>query len=125
MTPANNGILRRRVPRRTFRAPAGVLIGGKYSVQRAYQLGEGGMMVDCKEQRLKEGRNLVLSFFLPNQGLVMVRGIVRGIIPAKDGQPERYGVEFLNLGFQHKRAIRNFVAAATREDGPSANSTLY
>lgn len=126
MIPANdNGIHRRRVPRRTFKAPVGVLLNGKYAVQRAYQLGEGGMMIDCKNRRLTVGQGVVANFFLASGDIVMVRGIVRAIIPPKDGQPERYGLEFLNLGFQHKRAIRNFVAAATREDGHSTNSTYY
>lgn len=132
MKPAKNiddgnasGIGRRRVPRRTFKAPVGVLIGGKYSVERAFQLGEGGMMIDCKGQKLKAGTHTALNFFLPDGSIVMVRGVVRAIIPPKDGDPERYGLEFLNLGFQNKRAIRNFVAAATREDGQSAFSTYY
>jgi c-di-GMP-binding flagellar brake protein YcgR len=119
------GIGRRRVPRRSFVASVGVLIGGKYSVERAYQLGEGGMMIDLKGQKLKVGMLTALNFFLPGGGIVMVRGIVRAIVPANAVEPERYGLEFLNLGFQHKRAIRNFVAAATREDGQSAFSTYY
>ncbi len=120
-----DGIGRRRVPRRTFKAPVGVLIGGQYSVERAFQLGEGGMMIDCKGQKLKAGTQTVLNFFLPDGNIVMVRGIVRAMIAPKDGVPECYGLEFLNLGFHHKRAIRNFVAAATREDGQSAFSTYY
>ncbi len=134
MTPAKktttdneeeSGIHRRRVPRRTFKAPVGVLMDGKYVVQRAYQLGEGGMMVDCKSRKLVAGKNLVLNFFLPDGSIVMVRGIVRAVVPAKDGQPERYGLEFLNLEFQSKRAIRNFVAAASREDGHSTTTSLF
>jgi hypothetical protein len=129
MTPAkptdkNAGAGRRRVPRRTFKAPVGVLKSGGYAIRKAYQLGEGGMMIDHNE-KLKEGVCLVLNFFLPGGHIVMVRGIVRAVIAAKDGQPERYGLEFLNLGFQYKRAIRNFVAAATREDGHSAFQTYY
>lgn len=125
MTHANPGAGRRRVPRRTFKAPVGVLIGGQYAVERAYQLGEGGMMVDCRRGKLKEGTKLALNFFLPGGQVVMVRGIVRAVIPAKEGLPERYGLEFMNLGFQFKRAIRNFVAAATREDGHSSFQTQY
>ena len=120
-----SGIARRRVPRRTYKASVGVLIGGKYSVERAFQLGEGGMMIDCKGRKLKVGTHTALNFFLPDGSIVMVRGTVRAIVPAKGGDPERYGLEFLNLGFQNKRAIRTFVAAATREDGQSAFSTYY
>ena len=129
MTPAspvhndkNAGIGARRVPRRTFKAPVGVLRAGKYAVERAYQLGEGGMMVDCKGQKMAQDDLLVVNFFLPDGQIVMVRGTVRAIIAGKDGMPQRYGIEFSNLGFQAKRAIRNFVAAATREDGHSAQT---
>lgn len=120
MSPANQdlaGVGRRRVPRRTFEAAVGVLLHGKYSVQRAYQVGEGGMMVSTKAASLKEGEMLGLSFYLPAGMLVMVRGMVRSVIPAKGDLPERYGIEFENVGFQQKREIRNFVAAATRGDG--------
>jgi len=119
VSPVTPDAGRRRVPRRSFRAPVGILLKGIYAVERCYQLGEGGMMMDCKDQKLKQGDLLALSFFLPTGLVVMVRGIVRGVIAAKDTMPERYGIEFQNLGFQYKRAIRNFVAAATKDDGHS------
>lgn len=121
----NAGIGRRRVPRRTFNASVGVLTEGKYAVERCFQLGEGGMMIERTAGQLAVGQQLVVNFFLPEGSLVMVRGIVRVAIPAKEGQPGRYGLEYLNLGFQNKRAIRNFVAAATREDGQSEFETYY
>jgi hypothetical protein len=107
---------RRRVPRRSFEGKVGVLLAGSYRVERAYQVGEGGMMVSSKD-KLTEGGQLVVNFFLPSGALIMVRGVVRSVIPAKDGHPMRYGIEFLNVGFQSKREIRNFVAAATSHDG--------
>lgn len=127
MTPANNvnpydsnrpaisG--RRRVPRRSFESTVGVLFKGVYKVERSYQVGEGGMMISIAEGQLEEGSNLALSFYLPSGQLIMVRGIVRNIVGGRDGAAVRYGVEFLNVGFQSKREIRNFVAAATRVDG--------
>jgi len=36
-------------------------------------------------------------------------------LPAKAGAPIRYNVEFVDLEFQYKRAIRNYVAAATTQ----------
>ncbi len=114
--PAISG--RRRVPRRAFEGAVGMLLKGQYTVQRAYQVGEGGMMISStSDTPLGEGVNLVVNFFLPSGVLIMVRGIVRSVVPPKDGLPERYGIEFLNVGFQSKREIRNFVAAATRVDG--------
>ena len=105
---------RRRVPRRLFEAPIGMLLHGEYSLQRTYQVGEGGMMVSAP-QDLAEGDRLVVSFYLPGVPLIIVRGVVRSVIPENGEQAERYGIEFENLGFQRKREIRNFVAAARRD----------
>ncbi len=104
---------RRRVPRRNYECPVGVLLQGKYYLQMSYQVGEGGMMISSPKQ-LQVGVQVVTSFFLESQLLIIVRGIVRNIIPAKGDLPERYGIEFTHLGFQYKREIRNFVASATR-----------
>lgn len=104
---------RRRVPRRAFEAKVGILLAGRYNIERSYQVGEGGMMISCAQDKLEEGIQLVVNFFLPSGSLVMVRGIVRSVIEAASGHPKRYGVEFVNVGFQSKREIRNFVAAAT------------
>ncbi len=94
-----------------------MLLHGKFNQERAFQVGEGGMMFSCRAAELKEGEQLVVSFFLPNGILIIVRGIVRSTIPPKGNDRPRYGIEFLNLEFQMKREIRNFVAAATRLDG--------
>lgn len=106
---------RRRVPRRLFEAPVGILLHGKYTLQRSFQVGEGGMMISSAVD-MNAGELLALSFFLPGGVMLMVRGVVRSVLPAKDNLPKRYGIEFVNLDFQHKRGIRNFVAAATSLD---------
>lgn len=113
-TAVNSG--RRRVPRRSFDAPVGILLHGKYSLQRSWQVGEGGMMISC-EAVLIEGTLMILNFYLPSGAIVMVRGVVRNVVPEKDGFPVRYGLEFINLDFNYKREIRNFVAAVTNVDG--------
>lgn len=107
---------RRRVPRRSFDAAVGILLHGKYGLQRSWQVGEGGMMISCN-QKITVGTLMVLNFYLPSGAIVMVRGVVRNVVPPAKSFPERYGVEFLNLGFQYKREIRNFVAAITTVDG--------
>jgi PilZ domain len=104
---------RRRVPRRAFEGNVGVLLAGIYGIERSYQVGEGGMMISCAQHKLNEGIQIVVNFFLPSGSLIMVRGVVRSVIESRDGLPERYGIEFVNVGFQSKREIRNFVAAAT------------
>jgi hypothetical protein len=108
---------RRRVPRREFECPVGVLLHGQYQMERAYQVGEGGMMISC-QGKMEEGTQMVINFFLKPGVLVIVRGVVRGVVAKTSGPNDRYGIEFLNLGFQFKREIRNFVAAAKGLDGP-------
>lgn len=112
---------RRRVPRRKFDTSVGLLIKGTYIMARSFQVGEGGMMFSSKT-KLASGDLVVVSFCLNLGSLIVVRGIIRSVIPAdaSKGYPERYGIEFQNLGFQFKREIRNFVAAATRVDGQLA-----
>lgn len=124
MNPANAAtnasaplIGRRRVPRRSFEAGIGILLHGRYTLERSYQVGEGGMMLSCKVAELQEGEHMVVSFYLPSGVLVVVRGVVRSLVTPKHNEMKRYGIEFMNLEFHLKREIRNFVAAATRVDG--------
>ncbi len=107
---------RRRVPRRIFETTVGMLLHGQYSIQRTFQVGEGGMMVTAPRD-LSIGEQLVVCFYLPGCALVIVRGVVRSVIPESGEVAERYGIEFENLGFQHKREIRNFVASTERGEG--------
>lgn len=107
---------RRRVPRRTFNAPVGVLVAGAYHVERTFQVGEGGMMLSFTASALEVGTKIVASFFLNSTATVIVRGVVRNVMAPSDGLPQRYGIEFSNLEFQHKREIRNFVASATHSE---------
>jgi hypothetical protein len=102
---------RRRVPRRDFLAPVGVLLHGQYSMERSFQVGEGGMMISSQTP-IEVGTLVVCTFYLSTEMPIIVRGAVRSV--AQDEPQVRYGVEFINLGFQYKRAIRTFVAAGSR-----------
>ena len=106
---ALNDISRRRIPRRNFEAPVGVLVQGHYHVARAHQVGEGGMMISSP-YTLEVGNVLVVSFYL-NKEVVIVRGTIRNKSQPTPGQDRRFGLEFDNLGFLYKREIRNFVAS--------------
>ncbi len=110
---------RRRVPRRNFESPIGLLAQGNYEIEQSFQVGEGGMMFSSR-RKLAVNQMVVISFYLPNSQTIVVRGVVRSVIPSDKDRPERFGVEFLTLGFQYKREIRNFVASATGLDGSTA-----
>jgi hypothetical protein len=97
----------------------GALIAGEYRLERAFQVGEGGMMLSSSRP-LHTGDRLVVTFTLTKTVMIVVRGIVRSLIPEQNGLPPRYGIEFENLGFQFKREIRNYVAAATHAEGRTA-----
>ena len=106
---------RRRVPRRNFSSPIGLLARGGYEIEQSYQVGEGGMMFGSR-RKLVVGQMVVISFYLQHSTTIVVRGVVRSVVPPSPQWPERFGVEFLTLGFQYKREIRNFVASATGMD---------
>ncbi len=102
---------KRRVPRREYEGPVGLLIGGQYKIERFFQVGEGGMTISSSEA-LKENSRLVLNFFIANETIV-VPGEVRSVIVGKSVASHLYSVEFVNLEFGFKRLIRNFVALAS------------
>lgn len=118
MTIQKTDLGRRRVPRRDYESSIGVLCAGKYELERSFQVGEGGILVSSKRP-LTEGCRLVVSFFMTNIPIV-VQAVVRNTVPASNGKPERYGLEFINLEFGYKREIRNYVASATRLSSSSA-----
>lgn len=102
-------VRRRRVPRREFQRRIGVLVKGRYHVSRCVQIGEGGIMIYSADN-LSVGQRVVLSFKLPGQAPTVVSAAVRYILPEQLGIKERYGLEFINLNFEVKREIRNYVA---------------
>jgi c-di-GMP-binding flagellar brake protein YcgR len=109
---------RRRVPRREFLRRIGLLVRGQYFVDRSLQIGEGGMMISSPKP-LVEGQYVVITFKLPGHQPEVVKGQVRYALKAQgeNTQSPRYGVEFVNLDFNIKRKIRNYVAlqASTAE----------
>lgn len=114
-------IKRRRVPRRDYDNSVGVLVLGRYFICRAHQIGEGGMMLEMSES-LKEGQRLVVTFKLPQAPPVVVLAIVRYRLEKANGSDLKYGVEFLNLDFQARREIRNYVASKSEAEYKKAAS---
>ena len=102
---------RRRVPRRGIEMRVGLLISGKYHLANAYEIGEGGMLVDSPVP-INENQRIVISFRIPGvlYGVILSR-IVYILKPKKVGDKIKYGVQFEQLDFDVKRKIRNFVAS--------------
>ena len=101
----------RRVPRRTFEQPVGILARGSYFTGKSLQVGEGGMHL-ATEFILEMDQLIVVSFQVPNGSLISVRGKVRYVKKEQNGL--HVGLHFENLDFQYKRELRNFVSAATQ-----------
>lgn len=106
---------RRRVPRRDFTGRVGVLVAGEYTVNRAVQIGEGGIMIEAPIL-LSEGQQVVVSFRIPNHNFEIVRATVRYTVTtgsSQQKQMKRYGLEFDKMDFSVKRLIRNYVALSS------------
>lgn len=113
-------IKKRRFPRRKFTQKIGLLFRGKYDISESVQIGEGGMMIRSPHEH-EEGDWVVLSFLVPGRAFVIVRGQVQ--FKGKDssiGTP-LYGIRFLNITFENRRVLRDFISAKTeaeaREEG--------
>ncbi len=102
-----DGIEKRKYPRRSFEAKVGVMIQGKYFVENAFELGERGILFET-EIALKNNDNLLISFVIPGGYVVMTRAQVRYCL--NKGNKLRVGVEFINITFEDRRKVRDFIA---------------
>ncbi|MBK9321424.1 MAG: PilZ domain-containing protein [Bdellovibrionaceae bacterium] len=109
----DNGHFRRKFPRRTLNKKVGTLFDGQYFVCTSGEIGEGGMSI-VSEYALTEGRDLVLSFQIPNGTFVTLRGTIKSAIAVKGFVT--HGVAFDKISLPFKRQIRAFVSARTTEN---------
>ena len=106
---------RRRVPRRIYKKPIGLLYQGEYHVGVSHEIGEGGMLIEAHSELDLE--NLILiTFHVPGILNTTCRAEVRYKSPNSD--VHLYGVEFLNLDFDVKRLIRKYVAQRSMDEDP-------
>lgn len=104
----DKGYFRRKFPRRTLAKKVGVLFDGQYFICNSGEIGEGGMSI-LSEYALTEGRELVLSFQIPDGTFVTLRGQIKSVV-AKDGWVT-HGIAFDQIPLAFKRQIRAFVSA--------------
>lgn len=105
-----NVLKRRRHPRRSFVRSIGILQSGTYDLGMAMEVSEGGMLIQGFRE-LDPSRSVVLSFLVPGKDFVMVRAKL--IYKNSEGA---YGVQFLNLRFENRRLIRDYIAAKSAEE---------
>ncbi len=113
-----NGIEKRRYPRRNFAKYVGVMVQGLYSTESAVELGELGMSFETT-LALKEKENMVISFAIPGGYIVMTRAEVR--YQVRKGDKVTVGVEFINITFEDRRKVRDFIAQRQDEHSSQAN----
>ena len=112
-TPMNfedKGFFRRKFPRRPLQKKVGVLFDGQYIICSSGEIGEGGMSI-LSEYAFTEGRELVVSFQIPNGTFVTLRGTIRTVIP--NDELVTHGIAFDEIPLAFKRQIRAFVSART------------
>lgn len=108
---------KRRYPRRVFFGFVGVLINGHYIITESTSLGEGGMSF-LSNSVLEHGTFLVVTFKIPGDAMMSVRGEIRNSrrSKAKDTQKLIYGLQFLPLQIGEKRRIRTYVSARSEDE---------
>lgn len=106
----------RRSPRRIYKRPVGILCAGRYDVEQASQLSEGGLLFRS-EKEFSVHDQVVASLILPSGGVVVARGEVIYEKPEPGSKRiKQYGVKFAALGLHLRRWIRNYVSAKTQAE---------
>ncbi len=76
----------------------------------ARQIGEGGVAFISPEP-LSVGQRVLITLMLPESPFTVVQAQVRSCLSDGETRKHRCGVEFINLDFNYKRRIRNYVAS--------------
>ena len=115
----------RRYPRRNFLRSASYLHAGEYKITFAGELGEGGMSLHVAHSSLEVGSEVLATFKVPFHGIVVQRAEVVHIEHNKrvvfdnhtkknsindDSELDLIGLSFVDIDFDQKRWIRNFVS---------------
>ncbi len=110
LNPSSDPSTNRRTPRRSYERLVGILSRGKYSVHRALQIGEGGMMIELPSD-LKSGEFILITLIFPKTLETLVgRAEILYQKEKKSNADVQTGVRFLNLATIKRRAIRDFVS---------------
>ena len=106
----NEGITKRKYPRRTYECLVGVLSKGQYLIGNSFEIGEMGMLIGS-EHELSENDRIVLSFHVDNNLASVIQGTIK-YHSNKDGV-DKYGVQFNDSNFSVRRIIRRYVSERT------------
>ena len=114
------GIEARRVPRRVFMRPVGLMRHGTYQVVQALQLSEGGMLFQATPEQaaigFRVGDTVVISIIIPGWRSIVTRGEIIYTRPASGSADTQFGIRFQPLAIQLRRFVRIYVTAKTQAE---------
>lgn len=114
------GIEARRVPRRVFSRPIGLMRHGDYQVVQALQLSEGGMLIQTTTEQAKlgykVGDTIVATLIIPGGRAVVTRGEIIYTRPGSNTGELQFGIRFQPLAIQQRRFVRIYVTAKTQAE---------
>lgn len=117
------GLARRRFPRRVFKRTVSLLCEGVYSIGQGSEIGEGGMLIEMDASvPMQDGANLLINFLLPSTGICIVKAEVRSY--RETNGKHFYGVLFLNLDYDGKKGIREYIAAKSEQESEEERKLL-
>ncbi len=105
----------KRFPRRLYERPVGVLCDSKYTMEFSVNVGEEGMLVRSS-RHLKEGQNVLLNFWMDKFGYIIIPAQIRWVKDAEGSKDQFFGLLFLKVSFDCRRALRTFIAAKPKEE---------
>jgi DNA-binding response OmpR family regulator len=109
--------------RETFRALVNVVVeghaGNSMFFCRSRDISVSGILLET-EKRLDRGSRISCSFYLPESAQVQATAeVVRTVNPLDQKAPHQYGLKFLQMNAEHRRALEMFIHAKSL---PSSNA---
>lgn len=96
--------------RRLYSRPVGILSGSSYSIEYIIDISEAGMLVRSN-RNLAIHEHILVNFYLEGGGYLILPAEVKWTQQSPETNKQFFGVEFLKVAFENRRALRAFIAA--------------
>ncbi len=100
----------KRISRRLYERCVGILCDSLYTMEQSVDVGEEGMLVRSA-RHLKEGQNVLVNFWMDKIGYVILPAQIRWVKEDKTTGHQFFGLFFLKVSFDYRRALRTYIAA--------------
>lgn len=108
-------VFKRKFPRRKFNGHIGVLHRGSYDMCQCAVIGEGGLAF-LSDRELPNLSLIVITFKIPGDILVSVRGEVRNVRLHSETKLFFHGIQFFSLPIEERRKIRSYVSSRSQNE---------